>query len=225
LLDAIIQMTNISTASDMRQERRLVGRISAAIFLLVAIGTAIWFQRAPLLRGAADLWIISDPVTPADAVAVLGDDLDTRPFVAADLYKKGLVPKVLVSQVTEGRASTMGLIPGHSELNRIVLLELGVPDAAIAMFGEANGSTKDEAVALRDWVDRHGISRIIIPTEIFSARRMQWIFNREFAGSSVRVEIPSFAPNYTPTEWWKSEAGMIAFQNEVMKYIYYRLKY
>ncbi len=84
----------------------------------------------------------------------------------------------------------------------------------------------DEAAALRDWTDRHEVSRIVIPTEIFAARRVRWIFNREFAGSAVRLEIASFEPpNYTRAEWWKSEAGMIAFQNEIMKYLYYRMKY
>jgi hypothetical protein len=212
-------MTDISPAWTIPLAgRRLTGRSVAAILLLVALIAGIWLEGAPLLRGAAGLWSVSDPITPADAVAVLGGDLDTRPFVAADLYKKGLVPKVLVSQVVEGRASTMGLIPGHSELNRIVLVRLGVPDTAIEMFGEANGSTKDEAVTLRAWADRHDVSRIIIPTESFSARGVQWIFDRLFAGSSVGIEIATIGPNYAHAEWWNSEAAMMAFQNEIMKY-------
>ncbi len=84
----------------------------------------------------------------------------------------------------------------------------------------------DEAAALRDWADQHGVSQIIVPIEIFSARRVRWIFHREFAGSSARVEVPAFEPpNYSRAEWWKSSAGMIAFQNEIMKFLYYRLKY
>ena len=219
-------MTNISAASDVpRWGQRFVSRPVAAGLLLVVLIAGVWLERAPLLRGAAELWIVSDPITAADAVAVLGGDLDTRPFEAADLYKKGLVPKVLVSRVEEGRASTMGLIPGHSELNRIVLLKLGVPDTAIETFGEANGSTRDEAVALRVWVDRHGVTRIIIPTEVFSARRARWIFDREFVGSSVAIEIATIGQNDSHAEWWKNEKAMIAFQNEILKYLYYRLKY
>jgi uncharacterized SAM-binding protein YcdF (DUF218 family) len=220
-------MTTISTASDMPHRRsRFVGRLVTTTLLLVAIVGGVWLERAPLLRGAADLWIVSDPVTPADAVAVLGGDLEVRPFVAAELYKKGLVPKVLVSLVPDGRSSTIGGIPGHTELNRMVLLKLGVPATAIGMFGEANESTKDEAVALKDWAERNGVSRIIVPTEVFSARRVRWIFGREFAGSSVGVEIAAFeAPNYSRAEWWKSAGGIITFQNEFMKYLYYRLKY
>jgi uncharacterized SAM-binding protein YcdF (DUF218 family) len=220
-------MTNISTASDMPLGRlRFPGRLVAAIAFLVVLVTGVWLERGPLLHGAADLWIVSDPITAADAVVVLGGDLEVRPFVAAELYKKGLVPKVLVSQVPARRSSTIGGIPSHSELNRMVLLKLGVPEAAIGMFGEANDSTKDEAVALKDWSERNGVSRIIIPTEIFSARRVRWMFNREFAGSSVDIAIAAFEPpNYDRSEWWKNPGGLITFQNEVMKYLYYRLEY
>ena len=42
----------------------------------------------------------------------------------------------------------------------------------------------------------------------------------------MQFKILSFeGPGYTRAEWWKTEAGMIAFQNEIIKYLYYRLKY
>ena len=108
----------------------------------------------------------------------------------------------------------------------MVLLKLGVPAGAIEIFGNENSSTRDEAVALKDWADQHSVSRIIVPTELFSARRVQWIFHREFAGSSVRLEIPSFEETgHTRDDWWKTKWGIIAFQTEIMKYLYYRLKY
>src|SRR5262249_38773950 len=104
------------------RRRQFVGRLVVAIILLVVVVGGVWLKRAPLLRTAAELWIISDPVTPADAVAVLGGGLEVRPFVAAELYKKGLVTKVLISQIPEAASSKTGGIPGHSELNRMVLL-------------------------------------------------------------------------------------------------------
>jgi uncharacterized SAM-binding protein YcdF (DUF218 family) len=179
-----------------------------------------------LLRGAAELWIVSDSVSRSDVVAVLGGGVDTRPFVAAELYKRKFVTKVVVSNVAEGRAAKIGAIPGHGKLNRMVLLKLGVPEADIEMFGKENGSSWDEAVALRDWADQHGVSRIIVPTEGFSTRRVRWIFNREFAGSSVQVEISAFEdPEDARPDWWETKEGLIAFQTEIMKYLYYRLKY
>src|SRR5262245_25808217 len=219
-------MANISaSASGSFRGRRFVGWLVAAIVLLIILPIGIWLERATLLQKAADLWVISDPVTRSDVVVVLGGGVDTRPFVAAALYKQGLVRKVLVSQVVETRSSKLLELPEHSERNRLVLQKLGVPEAAIEIFGNLNKNTKDEAVALRDWANRHDVSSMVIPTEIFAARRVQWIFNREFSGSSVRLEIPAFEASYTRAGWWKTEAGMIAFQNEIMKYLYYRFKY
>src|SRR5262249_21320509 len=141
-------------------------------------------------------------------------------------YKRGLAAKILVSQVAEAGVTEFLGLPGHTEQNRMVLLKLGVPASAIEIFGKGNSSTRDEAVALKDWGHQHSVSRIIVATDAFSARRVQLIFHREFAGSSVRLEIPSFEePGHTRDEWWKTNVGIIAFQTEIMKYLYYRLKY
>jgi uncharacterized SAM-binding protein YcdF (DUF218 family) len=209
-----------------RPRFRAAKRTFICLLLVAVFGAAIWFARVPLLQGAAELWIVSDPVTPADAVVVLGGELEVRPFAAADMYRKGLVNKVLVSQVAEDRAVQIGAVVGHTETNRQVLLRLGVPADAIETFGTANKNTDDEALALRDWAERHGVSTLIIPTEIFPARRVRFIFNREFPGKRIKIEVPSFdTPRYTREDWWKSDYGIIAFQNEILKYIYYRIKY
>ena len=205
---------------------RRVRRLSVAMLLLIGLGACLWFAREPLLRGTADLWIVSDDVTQADVVAVLGGGIDWRPFAAADLYRKGLVNRVLVSKDQEGRAAAIGAVQGDVETNQQVLLKLGVPESAIETFGQANNNTRDEAVELRKWVERHQASSIIIPTEIFAARRVRWIFDREFAGTSIRIQLLSLEPpQYARREWWRTEAGLITFQNEVIKYIYYRWKY
>jgi uncharacterized SAM-binding protein YcdF (DUF218 family) len=205
---------------------RLRGYLAIVLVLAISCASA-WIEREALLRGTADLWIVSDPITRADAVVVLGGGIDVRPFVAAELFAKGLVKKVLLSEVEDGRSVGIGALAGHTELNRKVLLRLGVPDAAIETFGNANKNTGEEAIALRDWAGRNLASAFIVPTEVFSARRVRWMFRRAFAGTRVQIEVPSFDPPrlYTRAEWWKTEDGVIAFQNEVLKYLYYRSKY
>ena len=206
--------------------RRLWRRAVVVLLLVSLLGASIWIARAPLLRGAAELWIVSDEVTPADAAVVLGGLVNIRPFVAADLYRKGLVSKVLVSNSGDSQAAAIGAVEGDTESNRRVLLKLGVPESAIETFGLVNRSTKDEALALREWVDRHGATSMIIPTEVFAARRVRWIFQREFADRGVRIQVPSFETKYyTRADWWKTSDGLIVFQNELVKYLYYRLQY
>ena len=46
------------------------------------------------------------------------------------------------------------------------------------------------------------------------------------APAPATVEIEAIAnPEYRSSNWWQSEAGLIAFQNEVIKYFYYRFTY
>jgi uncharacterized SAM-binding protein YcdF (DUF218 family) len=196
------------------------------MIVLASVAAGGWLIHEPLLRGAADLWIVSDPISRANAIVVLGGGLETRPFAAAELWRKGLADKILISQGSEERAANIGGIPSHGELNREILLKLGIPAGAIEIFGTASRNTREEAVALRKWAERNDASVFIIPSEIFTARRVRWIFRREFFDTSVSIEVPSFeSPGYTRWDWWKTEQGLIAFQNEFLKYIYYRLKY
>jgi uncharacterized SAM-binding protein YcdF (DUF218 family) len=227
-------MVNPSIYSNHRQAlarikgNRVSGlrRYCAIMLALAALIAGAWIEREAALQGAANLWILSDPMIPGDAAVVLGGGIDVRPYIAADLYAKGLVKKILISKVEEGPALGIGVLAGHTELNRKALSLLGVPESAIETFGNANRNTWEEALALKEWADRNAPSVLIIPTEAFAARRVRWTFRRRFAGTSVRLVVPSVdPPYYNHTIWWKSEGGVIAFQNELLKYLYYRLNY
>ena len=193
--------------------------------VVVALGGAAWFEREMLLRSAAAAWIVSDPLRPADAVAVFGGGLENRPFAAADYYSRGLVKKIVISNVGATKVERLGVIESHVAQNRDALLKLGVPALAIEVFGSDLKSTRQEVIALHDWARVEGVHSIIVPTETFVTRRLSWMLHRVFgADDDVRV-IELSLPDYGVDNWWKTDAGIITFQNEVMKYIYYRLKY
>ena len=196
--------------------------IGAAIAAL-AIGFT-WQMRETILTDVAAWWVVSDELTHADAIAVLGGSIDVRPFAAADLYKRGFASTILVANVQMSRAEELG-IPSHTELNREVLLKLGIPEMAIVAFGDNVSSTHDEAEAIREWALASKSKRIIVPTEVFAARRVQWIFDRELTPIGVQVIVHAFPPpQYTLADWWRHRSGLIDFNNEVLKYLYYRAK-
>jgi uncharacterized SAM-binding protein YcdF (DUF218 family) len=203
-----------------------LARASLALFAVVtALGISAWLGREPLLRWTADLWIVSDPLGPADAVAVFGGGLGDRPFAAAAFYREGLVKKVLVSNVHVGPAEKLGVTRSQTAATNEILVKLGVPASDIEAFGDDLGNTHQEVLALRAWAERNGARTIIVPTEIFSARRVRWMLRRAF-GDAVAISVPALDPGeYQEDDWWKHEAGLIAFQNEVLKYLYYRIKY
>src|ERR1043165_6387477 len=111
--------------------RHRLPRYLVFALLLIVFCAGVWLERLALLQGAADLWVVSDPITSADAVVVLGGGADVRPFVAADLYGRGVGHRVLVSQVDDARSTEIGVVPSHNELNVRVLRKLGVPADAI----------------------------------------------------------------------------------------------
>jgi uncharacterized SAM-binding protein YcdF (DUF218 family) len=208
-------------------------RFRCARALLVAalavclLGVLAWIARAPLLQNAARWWIVSENhVTPADAVVVLGGGIETRPFAAAEYYHKGLARKILVSDVRLTRSERLGIFSSQRELNQIVLMQLGVPEEKIEALGTANRNTRDEAFALRQWADRTQAKTVIVPTEIFSSRRVKWMMETALNGSGARVQVPALdSEDYGLDNWWQHELGLIAFQNEALKYVYYRFRY
>src|SRR6516165_12522258 len=86
-------------------------------FIVLALAAA-WAARAPILHGMAKLWVVSDPLEHADAIVILGGRLDVRPFAAADLYKRGLADRVLVSNVKSGPIDKLLPLPRQTALNR-----------------------------------------------------------------------------------------------------------
>jgi uncharacterized SAM-binding protein YcdF (DUF218 family) len=195
-----------------------------SVVLVCALGGGIWVYRDTLLQGAADLWVVSDKITHADAVVVLGGGYDVRPVVAAKLYRDGIVPKVLLSRATEIVVNEKQATAEQIDVR--VLLQLGVPHNAIEFFGHGSTSTHDEALTLKEWATRHQVSRLIVPAEVFFARRARWVLRQAFLKTNIRVEVPSFDPPlaYSRLEWWKS-GGWRTFPIEIIKYLYYRVRY
>jgi len=55
---------------------------------------------------------------------------------------------------------------------------------------------------------------------------VRWTLTQALAGTGASVQIQTLDyPDDTYVTWWKTDKGLIAFQNEVMKYLYYRYRY
>jgi uncharacterized SAM-binding protein YcdF (DUF218 family) len=180
-----------------------------------------------MLTGLARLWIVDDPLTKADAIVVLGGGLQSRPFVAAELYRQGLAPKVVVMNIEHNNTEGLGLTQSETSLLKEVLIKRGVPEEALVFIGNEVSSTYEEVLALRDWAQTTKVRRLIVPTEPFHTRRVKWLFtkilNKDI--SPTEVLVTSTKPvSSASTNWWQTEKGLIEFQNEVVKFLYYEVK-
>ena len=177
------------------------------------------------MSSAARAWLVNDALEQGDVVVVLGGGADSRPFAAAELYKRGYAPVVLVADPSPGTLPAVRR-PGRSEGQMAVdrLRRMGVPDSAIVRFGGEVTSTRDEAHGVRRWLEQHRVHRVVIPTDPFHTRRVRFIFERELKGLAVQITVICI-PNqrYDPLEWWKSEEATRIFGREIVKLVFYYL--
>ncbi|WP_009959388.1 YdcF family protein [Verrucomicrobium spinosum] len=205
---------------------RLAFRLVKLILVVAVLLGVAWIFRESLLRTAARTWVVDDPVLKADAIVVLGGGRDWRPFTAADMYLAGQSTVVLVTQPEKSPSQNLLQQPSEAEINTTVLTKKGVPSTAIRPLGQNVTSTRDEALALRDWVIAHQAKDILIPTDPFHTRRARWIFQRALEGTGATVHVRAIPhPRYSETDWWRHEDGFIAFQTELAKSLYYLLNY
>jgi len=203
----------------------VVLRVAAAGLLLVAF-------RVPLLSGLATLWIVDEPPQLAEAIVVLGGGEDYRPYAAARLWKEGLAPVVLVPDVRLSPTQSLGLVPGTTTVILGVLKAEGVPDHAVVKIGKDVSSTREEALAVKEWAAGAGSVqakggtgwRLLIPTDPFPTRRTNWLFEKTIPGCDATV-VRTDPRDLDVERWWTSERSLISFQNEVVKYVLYRVKY
>jgi uncharacterized SAM-binding protein YcdF (DUF218 family) len=201
-------------------------RIYAVVLRVAAVGLLLVAFRVPLLRGAARWWIVDEVPVVSDAIVVLGGGEEYRPFAAAKLWKAGIAPVILVPDVRLHATEALGLRPGTTEVILGVLKAEGVPEGVVVKIGKGVTSTREEAVAVREWAMGAGkaMPRLVIPTDPFPTRRTNWLFEKTIPGCEATV-VRTDPRDLEVERWWTSEAGLISFQNEVVKYMMYRVKY
>ncbi|MEZ0396558.1 MAG: YdcF family protein [Anaerolineales bacterium] len=207
--------------------RRLAAWLTAALLLLTAC-LLVYALRAPLLTGIGRYLIREDELHPADILFLLNGDYNTRPFYAAELYARGLAPRLVIARAEPSPAERLGLLPNETDISVAILERQGVPPQAITVLEIPGGvtSTYDEAVVLRAYVEANAIRRVILVTSAFHTRRAGWIVRQELAGLNVTVElVAARSPDYDETNWWQSEAGLINVNNEYIKLGYYLVTY
>jgi hypothetical protein len=132
-----------------------------------------------------------------------------------------------------------------------ILKSEGIPDHAIQLYGQDLSSTREEALAVKTWLTSpspasslqsqpfpippqvSGLqsqpfplppSSLLIPTDPFATRRTNAFFGKTLPDCDVRV-IRTDPRDLNVETWWTQEQGLIAFQNEVIKWLFYKIKY
>jgi uncharacterized SAM-binding protein YcdF (DUF218 family) len=173
----------------------------------------------PLLIWFAYRFRAEDPLAQSDAIVMLLGGPDDRPARAAEIYRKGLAPVILMGQTERNSYET--------QYHRQALIQSEVPADAIAILpGDVVRSTHDEALRVRDYVRTHSVRRIIVVTSSYHSARTCWTFLKVLRSLGVEVHMAvSQDPRFTETDWYKWDEGIKVYLSETLKILYYRLVY
>ncbi len=136
----------------LKLRRRFWLKIFAGLLVCVAVaGLAAWMFPKKILT------MDSGPVT-TDVIVVLGGGLHERPERAAELFKLGEAPKILISGA------------GDSDINERLLKKNGVPAAAILVEGKSR-TTRENAEFSIPLLRKMGAHKVTIVTSWYHSRR------------------------------------------------------
>ena len=212
---------NMTEGISPKTKSRLIKLIS-----LMIIGVIIFFFRSEILSASGSYLIHESDLRTSDAIVVLGGNSLDRGLHAYSLYQQKYAPKIVC---TGGNVpsvlSAIGEPLFESEVSRRLILAEGVDSSAVVALS-ASTSTFEEAIEIKEYVERNGLKSLIVVSSKFHTKRVSQVFDNAFEGSGITI-LYSGAPSssYDEALWWKSESGMIMVNNEYMKLLYYFLKH
>lgn len=211
--------------STQPRERSRAVRWMWRIGVLLAILLGCFLLRVQFLSALGNWLIAEDELQKADAIVVLGGAPVERGPVGAQLLREGWAPLMIC---TGERVHDVLALHGIMRTEAALSLDAAQLDSAWlrkVYLIEAGTSTKEEAIAIRDFAIENSLSTIIVVTTEFHTRRAGTVF-RKALGPGVQV-IMRAAPgtDYVAERWWESEAGLIMVNNECMKTLYYAVKH
>jgi uncharacterized SAM-binding protein YcdF (DUF218 family) len=193
---------------------------------LVLVFGVLYLGRTCWLTEAAAFLDVAEPPRAVDYVQVLGGGDDTRPFVAATLYKKGWARQVLFAPPRPSLAVRNGEVPAEQEIIRRVLVARGVPAQALVLLGGEADSTRDEAAALAQFLESRPDRSVAVVTNAFHTRRARSIFRKVLGERAAQVFfVAAPVDGFNGHDWWCYEAGLRTYADEYIKWAFYSLRY
>jgi uncharacterized SAM-binding protein YcdF (DUF218 family) len=179
--------------------------LAAVLSLLAGVTQAYWLQA---LGGYL---VYNEAPAPADMIVVLaGDFVGSRILTAADLVRRGIAPKALVS----GPGEVYGL--HESDLAIAFAVRHGFPESYFLPFPNEAKSTTAEADVVITELRRLHARRIEIVTSNFHSRRARNIF-RSKAGDLEFHVVAAPDAYFSGDGWWKNREGRKIFLMEWQK--------
>lgn len=174
--------------------------LSILIVVVLVVAHALW------LPAIGRFLVVSDPLQAADAILPLGGAGRTRTQAAAELYRQGLAPWFVV---TDMPINTPGIRETYGELMRREAAWQGAPEERIVIASGTHRTTYSEARALRQLMTERGWRTLIVVTDPYHTRRARMCFRDVFRGTDLQVMVHAANPSWWQPDWWWRDADSL----------------
>jgi uncharacterized SAM-binding protein YcdF (DUF218 family) len=174
--------------------------------------------------------VVADPLPrSADAIVVLAGSIPDRVLEAADLYRAGVAPRVVVTREQLRRAEAVlharGVILAESDQETLAALHrLGVPEGATRRLVRRNTSTESEAATIARWACRHRLRRLVAVTSRAHTRRARLILARALGPRVALAVRPSRYDRFRAGRWWRNRRDAKTVLDEYEKLAHFWLR-
>jgi len=196
------------------------------IFVVILLGLISYIFKTPILRFFATHLIQEDILQKADAMFVLSGGGYDRGNEAVKLFHAGYVPVIICTggnEATEFKVFDIDTL--ESDCTVANLRRQHIPDSVIVEIREGT-STKEESNIIDSFcIAKHYRTVIVLSSKIHTYR-VKDVFKKKLKKDGIDLIVRG-APSSTYDElnWWQSENGLIAINNEWIKNFYYWWKY
>ncbi|MEW5921535.1 MAG: YdcF family protein [Bacillota bacterium] len=177
------------------------------VIVLLAMLLLLYLFHAPLLAAVGSALIAEDSRQQGDVIVVLMGGVPDRIVQGVELYREGLAEKIVMVRSHDFTnfklVETLALeIPGMVDINRDIALQLGVPKQHIVILEGRADSTRDEALAVRSYLQAHELYSLLLVTSRYHSLRAKKTFEQVLGKGYRVISLPSPYDPYDPHKWW-----------------------
>lgn len=172
-----------------------------------------------VLRNAGRWLVCQDPLARADVIVVLSGGLPHRAEEAATLFRRGYAPEVWVSYPVSPAAELerIGIhFTGEEEYNREVLIDEGVPPAAVRLFSDRILNTEQEVLEVSRELRQNGKTRAIFITSPEHTRRVKTLWHKLAGNQQEAIVRAAEKDSFDSAHWWRHTKDALAVIREYL---------
>jgi len=186
----------------------------------------IFIFRNTILEKMGNFLVVNQNFEHIETAFVLSGGAFDRGNHAANLINTKKIDKVIctgANQPPDFKALHLDML--ESELTRKNIISQ-IQDSSIVKLLKVGTSTIEESEIILDYCIQNKLSECVLISSSFHTRRILNVFQKKFAKKNIRIYISGAnASSYNEKQWWHSENGLTALNNEYIKLVYYLIKY